>query len=554
MRKAPVYVLSVLLAAAVILAGLLRFEPDDSAPLAFLAVTANAVERLRFVEREPGECDVFLPSYLSLRDLHISTKQPVTIDGRPMGFGSSCKSLEPNTTYSLSGVGDLNSITFFQAKGMPTLHLETGSGGMEYIQEKKGNEEPGKLRLYTEDGELNARGSLNFIKARGNTTFTYTDKKSYSLELSREQDLLGMGRAKKWILLADAFDPSHLRNKIVYDFAGAVGLRYCPDSRWVDLYLNGEYAGLYLLTERNEIHPSRVDIDPAGFLVSSEAPDRMEGLPHITLKSGTVLRIHQSGMDESQLESLWQSAERAIAAADGVDPSTGKHWRELLDVDSWARKYLVEEIFGNHDGGRLSQFYYYEDGKIFAGPVWDYDYAIANRDIYEAPVSNMFYVNQPYERHGSKWFGKLYGDPAFYERVTELYRTQCRPVLEALVERKIFEYGETVSRAAYADRILWDTDSPGEETAAIQMYLSGRMEFLDRVWVDKEPYLEVSANFNGRWANYILFPGDTLPPLPQREGCSWYIAGTDERLDESQPVFESMEIELLEVPAADEKE
>ena len=69
-----------------------------------------------------------------------------------------------------------------------------------------------------------------------------------------------MGAAKKWILLANAFDASNINNKMAYDFAAKAGCAYTPECRWVDLYLNGAYTGLYLLSERNEVDSQRVDI------------------------------------------------------------------------------------------------------------------------------------------------------------------------------------------------------------------------------------------------------------------------------------------------------
>ena len=116
---------------------------------------------------------------------------------------------------------------------------------------------------------------MEAIRGRGNATWLW-EKKPYSLTLSKSADLLGMGAAKEWILLTNAPDPTHLRNKIAYDLAAEVGLLYSPESNWVDLYLNGEYTGLYLLTERNEIHPQRIPAGNGTFLVSMELESRLK--------------------------------------------------------------------------------------------------------------------------------------------------------------------------------------------------------------------------------------------------------------------------------------
>ena len=77
-------------------------------------------------------------------------------------------------------------------------------------------------------------------------------KKPYLLKLTRKSDFLGMRPAKKWVFLANAADETNLRNKIVYDFARRLDFGFVPDSRFADVFLNGRYTGLYLITEKVE--------------------------------------------------------------------------------------------------------------------------------------------------------------------------------------------------------------------------------------------------------------------------------------------------------------
>ena len=96
------------------------------------------------------------------------------------------------------------------------------------------------------------------IKARGNSTYNLP-KKPYKIKLDKSSDLFGMGKNKHWVLLAQYFDESLMRNKIVYDFSGKMGLEYCK-STWVDVVFNGEYIGVYQLCEQIRIGETRVDI------------------------------------------------------------------------------------------------------------------------------------------------------------------------------------------------------------------------------------------------------------------------------------------------------
>ena len=308
------------------------------------------------------------------------------------------------------------------------------------------------MRLYLADGTLHYSGSFDALEGRGSSTWE-REKKPYDLELSAEGNLLGMGAAKRWVLLANAMDPSHLRNKIVYDFAKNLGMPYTPACKWVNLYLNGEYAGLYLLCERIEVHPQRADLTGEGyFLVSKEWEWRMEAQKqaYVQLESRAALRLRDTNMTPQAVQEVLQSAENGILAENGIDPVTGKHRWELVDLDSWAMKYLIEEVFGNVDGGTLSQYFYYDGGKIYAGPVWDYDLTMGNTVAYPHPAANMFYGNRN-GVYATRWYPALYEDPEFFSRMVELYTTRFRPLLEALVEEGIDAYGNEIVHAAYGD-------------------------------------------------------------------------------------------------------
>ena len=104
------------------------------------------------------------------------------------------------------------------------------------------------------------------VKGRGNYTWTLA-KKPYQIKLDGSKPVLGMGSAKTWILLANYADMSLMRNKLAYDLGASLGLHGSPDSRWVDLRINGQYRGNYLITEKVEVKKNRVElVFPQGIL------------------------------------------------------------------------------------------------------------------------------------------------------------------------------------------------------------------------------------------------------------------------------------------------
>ena len=98
------------------------------------------------------------------------------------------------------------------------------------------------------------------FKGRGNSSWEVYDKKGYQLRLGEARMVLGMDRAKTWVLLANASDPTLLRNKLVYDITRQMKLAFAPEGEFVDLWVNGDYRGVYLLTEKVQIGPNRLDL------------------------------------------------------------------------------------------------------------------------------------------------------------------------------------------------------------------------------------------------------------------------------------------------------
>ena len=558
-----------LLTVALLLVALLlwRQEPQlqlhreqEDVPISFLVYGDGKTEQIRCWENDAGNYRLFLPSFgdLTKTQLRLQGIREVILDGVVMENGQTCENLKEEKRYSLeythNGETLRKELTIFGASPVPSAHIRVQSGSMDYIHGEKGNTESGSIHIYDTDGSVSFSGNLKSINGRGNGTWA-SEKKSYSLSLAGEADLLGMGSAQKWILLANDGDPSHLRNKLVYDFARDAGLAGSPESRWVELYLNGEYAGLYQLCERNEIHPQRVDLpEDSSFLVSLELEKRLveQEIPYVSTDSGRALRIHHSALDAEALAQYWQSVENAIFAEDGVDPVTGKDWKTLIDVDSWARKYLVEELFGNGDAGGLSQFFYgdTETGKLYAGPVWDFDISMGSSGVWQQVQPEAFFANRErlYRGMDSSWYHALWQKEDFSSRVKQLYREEFRPLLQRYLQEKLYAYAGQIDRAAERNRLRWNRASAMEATARIETWMDQRIAFLDSVWLEEEIWYTVLVDINdgSNVACYAVRPGDPLPQLPDfsyvYDAEGWYYRDTDTPVDQTTPVTEDLDI------------
>lgn len=546
-------------------------EQKTEAILSFQISTGTDAESISLWKQGGGRCYVFLPAYAKLEDvtIRLHTDVPISLNGLELKSEMDCASFSEEKPYVLSykawGKDKQEELVFLRSANVATMYIETQSGTMDYIHREKGSKECGTVTLYWPDGKMAYFGKAESIQGRGNVTWTDFAKKPYSLKLSEPSDLLNLGKAQKWVLLANADDPSNLRNKIVYDFADHVGLRYAPDSDWVDLYLNGEYEGLYLLSERNEVHPERVNISEKGsFLVSMEKRDRVivQNYPYISTVAAQYLRVHDP-VDPSpdqlqELEKTWQSVESAILADEDVDPVTGKSWMEQIDLDSWVKKYLIEEIFGNVDACFISQFFYCDgndvEQKIYAGPVWDYDHAMGSESQWQLLAPNTLYGNRYHMRDGfdTPWFHALYQKEAFYERMMELYQQDFLPRLNGFLSGDMKIYCEQIAQAHRLNQVRWNLGEVDiyEKAKYLQTFLSERIAFLNRIWIDQMPYylVKVDNASGGIYGYYAVFPGEKLSALPVlddteiSEFLGWYDSDTDEPVSPDSPIYRDVAI------------
>ena len=489
---------------------------------------------------------IFLPSGADPDQARIVTNPlfPIRIDGRNVDGETVCGAFpifeKLPLTHRKRGKIQEETVGFCQSENVPALYIDTASGSMDYIHEEKGNAEPGKLRLYRDDGTLDCDAQISAINGRGNSTWGL-DKKPYSFELAQREDLLAMGAAKKWILLADAYDHTHMGNKMCYDLAAKAGCAYTPECRWVDLYLNGNYVGLYLLSERVEVDAQRVDIPESGsFLISKERPDRAFGRSYASFFSRReyFYRIHHAGMEEEGIRQIWQSVEDAIFAEDGIDPRTGKSWEELIDVDSWARQYLICDSFMDCDAGHLSKFFYYDPRSdlVFAGPLWDMD------AIYYGFYGYSINLLASGRRFAADWgketmFYRLSQKDSFRQTVNRLYREEFRPLLLELAETGMDQYLEQIHSSSNLNNILWDICYTEDIVLDRKNWLLERIAFFDEYLGSEDDYCLISllTADQGLWRSFAVRRGETADFLIS-QGITWQDYETGEPFDVTVPV------------------
>ena len=216
------------------------------------------------------------------------------------------------------------------------------------------------------------------IKIRGNSTSSGA-KKPYNFKFSGKTDILGLGKAKKWCLLANCYEKTLIRNEMVFDFArNSTCLEYTPDSKFVDVYLNGVLQGNYILCEAVEAGSTRVDIDTDNneFLLERDVRDD-EGTVYFTSPVFGI-RFGINEPEEPTAEQLQWLMDFLTKAENALKSKNMTEVEKYFDIDSIIDFYIIMEYFKQVDVSVGSTRFYIKGGKIYGGPVWDFDLTMGN--------------------------------------------------------------------------------------------------------------------------------------------------------------------------------
>ena len=225
------------------------------------------------------------------------------------------------------------------------------------------------------------------IRGRGNSTWEWYDKKPYRIKLDEKASIVGLAAEKDWVLLANFRDPTHMMNTFVFELGHVMGMPYTNHSRYMEVTLNGEYIGLYQLTEQIEQGKNRVAVDDVeGVLIALDVDD---GPEHSSSKDNFWSEIYQMPVcvkfpedidvtgikkDFAQLESAILSIRKSKGNAAAIKAGMDKV-RELLDVQSFIDFLIIQELVYNVELAAPRSMYMHKDkgGKWVMGPLWDFD-------------------------------------------------------------------------------------------------------------------------------------------------------------------------------------
>ena len=270
------------------------------------------------------------------------------------------------------------------------------------------------------------------IRGRGNTSWD-SPKKPYKLKLDKPMDLFGNGEANVWTLIANHTDLSLVRNYLAYSVASLFdSQQYTCKTRYVDLFLNEEYLGVYLLCEQIEVHPNRVDINDGfdidtGYLIELDGREDGDGFyvngKFYSIKSPNTEAKHYTDEHTKFIKSYLDGCIKALSSDDY------SRVEELIDTKSFAQAYVVFELFNCVDVGYAS-FYLNKNakGKLECGPVWDFDRSLG--------ITGNQYGAEPYNalwaKNSNVWFNLLLKHEEFVSLVSKEIYEKSDKIIETI--------------------------------------------------------------------------------------------------------------------------
>lgn len=338
---------------------------------------------------------------------------------------------------------------------LPSVQITLDGVTLDQVHADKDQKHKGSTVLITgADGSVDV-ASLNNVelKGRGNSTWRMYEKKGYQIKFGQATSVLGMEQAKKWVLLSNASDDSMVRTRVAYEAAKQLGMEFVPDLKFVELWIDGDYRGTYLIGEKVEINSSRLDLqDPLGGLFERDDAfytDEDYWVHNDYLNSYFVLK--ESATDEeqlyrSQLEAFSGKVDRLMQYlyATPSDQVTLASLSGMIDVDSFALYYLVNEYFQNRESMSTSFYWYWDDAVLHLGPVWDFDTCMGNDGA----------LNTENYCYDSLLFRYLLASPQFYQRTQELY-LQYRDVFDSMAANAE-TLGTQIDRSAQINYLRWN--------------------------------------------------------------------------------------------------
>ena len=343
------------------------------------------------------------------------------------------------------------------------------------------------------------------IRGRGNSTWEWYPKKPYRLKLDKKAEILGLAADKDWVLLANYRDPTHLMNTFVFEMGAALDIPYPNHSRYVELTVNGDYKGLYQLTEQVEQGKNRVAVDEhEGWLLSLDVDDGPQESPGAgdnfwsQVYRMPVCVKSPEAEDYATPDMLIGDAREVLAALENIILNHDyEALAKVCDVPVMIDYLLIQEFIYNVEVSAPRSIFIHKDAgegsKWTFGPLWDFD-AGYDFDWGQMTTGHKYFsdyretvLGTDPARHVSDYtytpsfFTDMWKNRQFVSEVKARWK-QIRPRIMAEFWPEAKRYAEACAEAMERDAKRWPIDKQYQtEINRMEKWLNSRTVYFDNI-------------------------------------------------------------------------
>ena len=445
-------------------------------------------------------------SYQWYKSLNGTNENGTAIEGAT-GSSYTTEELAAKTSfyyYCVATAGEKSvksNVTMVANTGFPTLYVNTPDGAEIESKDIWTNET--KLTLKDAGKDFNFKNVSTGFRGRGNSTWEQP-KKPYAIKLDKKKNILGMPEHKRWVLIANYLDNSFLKNHVAFYLSEKLGMDYTVRGKFVNLVFNGVYRGLYWLGEAIKVNKKRVNIvdgedgmsaeDDKDFLIEMDTHydevvkfySSKRKIPYMIKNDDYMLNDAEDGISAdgqarldrfkakiTYLENLlYPDYNPDYGIIEDCEANTNfcnapkESYTNIIDVESWAKFWLINEIMDNTELTEPKSAYFtYQNstGKFKAGPVWDFDAG--------AKTSNA-----PIQLDTTIYYNALFKSPSFVAKVKEVWANFATPANVASIAAEIQKMTIDLAIAAKLDSMRWGAHRDYVETTDLSF--SGSVNFL----------------------------------------------------------------------------
>ncbi len=410
-------------------------------------------------------------------------------------------------------------IGVFESENLQTMNILLD--GIEFYEVDHDIYSEAKIEMYSMQGETVYYEDDALVKGRGNGSWpmdemAIDEKRPFQIKLPEKVSFCRMKSSDKWVLIPN--DDTGVRNKLAYDLADEIGMEYAIESDWVDLYVNNEYMGLYLICHEPCIGRNDLDIGnltsfnqqymgnsgiveeenirgydyslsdtlipEGGYLIEKNMPVR-----YMRKRSGFKCRD-----DYFTVKSPWNASvdevsyiRESVLQADDMIHGDIQGRLGMIDKYSFARQYLIAEISLNPDMAITSYYFYKKpnDKMLYAGPCWDYDEAFGEWSDcrnYTADINDIYQYREENGETPLDWDLCLLENDDYRNYVDEVFGKYTL-VYEKLLLEGVDDYHDRIFRSLCMDHLRWNGNKNYEteiknEYKYLKFFLYNRLKYL----------------------------------------------------------------------------